>query len=279
MSTWIRLASLAVGLVAASVGAAVWRWRVVTTRALRRLGGRPSGPTPCFSPDAVHDLPEPVSRYFAFALPAGQPLPSRAEVEQEGELLMAGGKWKPFRAVNHITVRPPGFVWDATVSMAPLVPVRVRDSYLHGEGAMRGAVAALIPVVTEGGTPEMAAASLQRYLAEGAWMPSALLPGAGVTWAPIDDSSARATLEDHGITVYVDFRFAPTGEIVGTSTERYRSVDGAQVLTPWVGQFGDYGRLDGLMVPRTGQVGWAPSGKTLPYWRGRATAIRFGGSP
>jgi hypothetical protein len=163
--------------------------------------------------------------------------------------------------------------------MAPLVPVRVRDSYLQGEGAMRGAVAALIPVVGEGGTPEMAAASLQRYLAESAWMPSALLPGAGVTWTPIDNSSARATLEDRGIVVWVAFRFGPTGEIVGTSTERYRSLDGAQVLTPWVGQFGDYARLEGVMVPRTGEVGWAPGGKTIPYWRGRVRAIRFGGSP
>jgi hypothetical protein len=225
----------------------------------------------------VRQLPDPVRRYFAFALPEGHPFVRGARVEQEGELLMPGGDWRRFSAVSHVVVQPPGFVWDATIRMAGVVPVRIRDSYLQGEGAMRGRLAGLVPVAEAAGSPEMAAASLQRYLAEAPWVPTALLPNAGVAWTAIDDSSARATLTDHGTTVWVDFQFGAEGEIVGIRTDRYRALNGRQVLTPWVGRFWDYARVNGVMVPRSGEVAWAPAEGTMPYWRGRITAVLPGG--
>jgi hypothetical protein len=86
---------------------------------------------------------------------------------------------------------------------------------------------------------------------------------------PIDGESARASLTDCGLSVWVDFRFSARGEIVETATERYRDVAGKAVRTPWVGRFWDYERLDGMMVPRQGEVAWLlPEGR-FPYWRGR----------
>lgn len=98
---------------------------------------------------------------------------------------------------------------------------------------------------------------------------TALLPSAGVAWTPIDGESARASLTDCGLSVWVDFRFSARGEIVETATERYRDVDGKAARTPWVGRFWDYERLAGMMVPRQGEVAWLlPEGR-FPYWRGR----------
>jgi hypothetical protein len=288
MKRSIRIgAAVAGGVATSAVAAAVVGralWNRDTGRAVGRLGGGiPTGAGAIvsrFSRDELVGLPTPAARYFAFALTPGQPFVRRACLRQRGDFLMRAGRaWSPFSAVEHFAVEPPGFVWDAAIRMAPLIAVRVRDSYLDGEGAMHGKVAALVPVVDERGSPEIAAAALQRYLAEATWLPTALLPRAGVAWTAVDDNTARATLSDGGNSVWIDFRFGARGEIVGTSTQRYRSVDGKQVLTPWVGRFWDYERVQRMMVPRQGEVAWVVTEEPLPYWRGRITEFTYAFSP
>jgi len=153
--------------------------------------------------------------------------------------------------------------------MAPFLVARVRDSYRAGEGAVHGKLAGIVTLVDLHGTAETAASSLQRYLAEAVWLPTALLPRTDLVWTPVAADVARATLTDHSLSVWVDFRFSARGEIVEASTERYRDVGGRAVRTPWAGRFWDYERLDGMMVPRQGEVAWLlPEGR-YPYWRGR----------
>jgi len=231
-----------------------------------------------FSPEELSGLPDPVARYFAFALTPGQPLVRRARIRWEGEFrTRPNAKWSPFVAMQDFTVRPPGFVWDATMHMMPLVPVRVRDGYVAGEGVMLGKVAALFPVADQRGTAEMAAGALSRYLGEAVWMPTALLPSAGVSWTAMDDTTARATISDGPTTVSADFHFAPGGEIVGASMTRYRDVDGRGVPTPFEARIrGGYRRVSGMMIPVEGEVAWLlPEGR-FAYWRGRATHAKYG---
>ena len=196
-------------------------------------------------------------------------------MSRENQKLRLGG-YGPvsmFRATEVFTVSPPGFVWDARIRMAPLVGVHVRDSLLDGVGTMHGEVAALVPVVDQTGTPEMAAGTLLRYLAETPWLPTALLPEAGVHWTPIDPQTARATLEHGGTTVSMEVHFGAQGEIARITASRFRDVDGTAVLTPWEGRYFDYVVRDGMRVPGRAEVGWHLEDGWFPYWRG--TIERF----
>jgi hypothetical protein len=159
--------------------------------------------------------------------------------------------------------------------MMPVVPVLVRDSYVNGQGAMRAAAGGLIPFVNQKGTPEMAAASLQRFLAEAVWVPTALLPRDGLTWSAIDDTNAGVTVTDGATTVSMNVQFGRLGEIETVSAMRYRDVNGKPVLTPWVGQHRDYVRTDGMMIPTSGEVAWVLPERRLPYWRGRLISARY----
>ena len=222
-----------------------------------------------YDPLELTGLPEPVVRYFEFALSPGQAPIVHARFEQKGQFATKPGKWRPFRGVEHFTVMPPAFIWDASIRMAPLVPVRVLDSYADGVGSMNGRLASLVTVVNAGGDGRMAQAALQRYLAEAAWLPTALLPRSGVQWTPIDEHSARATIADGRVEASVDFHFAPHGEITSVYAERYRAVGDDQVLTPWEGRFTGYRRWNGMMIPAEAEVAWIlPEGRA-PYWRGR----------
>jgi hypothetical protein len=263
------------GAIATAVGGMAWNRE--TERMLAQLhGARESGGPSTYSPDELHGLPAPVARYFRFALTPGQPLIRSARIEHSGEF--RGGldaAWNPFRSVQHFAVGPPGFVWDARIHMAPLVEVRVRDSYIGGSAGMVAKLASLAPVMDQKGTPHLNSGALHRYLLESTWIPTALLPSQGVGWEPIGDRSARATLSDAPITLSMDVHFGEQGEIVRVEAQRMRDVDGTGVLTPFVAHVREYQRFDGMMVPVAGEVEWLLSEGRLAFWRGRITAARY----
>ena len=267
----IVMAGLAAGsVVAATIGARAWNR--TTARLLDRLADPAGG---VGEREPLQSLPSTVARYFTFALPSDRRPIERAHLRFTGTFAARPNAWAPFTAEQDVRPGPPGFVWDARVAMMPLVPVRVRDSYIGGEGAMRASIAAFVPIVDQHGTPEMAAASLQRFLAEAVWYPTALLPRKGLSWSAINDTSARVTLTDGSVTVSLDVSFGPHGEIETISAMRYRDVNGTPVLTRWVGHHADYTRIDEMMIPTSGEVAWVlPEGRT-PYWRGRLVAARF----
>ena len=276
---WLRVIVVVLVLLALGIGAALtfgaWRWRAATDSLIARLdGSRQPLASATFDEKELEGLPGPVARYFRAVLRPGQLPIVLARLEQEGQFRMseADDSWRPFSATEIFTARPPGFVWDARIHMAPGVNVAVRDSYLAGVGSMRGELFGLVPVVDAHDTREMAEGALQRYLAEAPWFPTALLPGNGVEWIAIDNASARATLTDGQNSVSIEFRFNGAGEIIGAYTpSRYREVKGSYEATPWEGRFTRYSQLGGMKIPTEGEVEWVLPGGRLPYWRGRVT--------
>jgi uncharacterized protein DUF6920 len=272
------LAILIVGL-GASLVYGEWRWRTTTAEVAYHLRtSRVSSAGAIYDEAEIAGLPAPVQRYFRRILRPGQLLPAGAHIIHEGQFRMgeAEDRWRPFVSTEVFSTRPPGFVWDARIRMAPGLAVNVRDSYLAGEGAMRGEALALVPVVNAHGVPELAAGALQRYLAEAVWCPPALLPSRGVEWTAIDDSTARATLKDGATTVSIEFRFNAEGEITSAFTPaRYREVKGRYEPTPWEGRFAKYEERSGLKIPLEAEVEWQLPGRRLPYWRGRITEAFF----
>jgi len=228
-----------------------------------------------FDPSRLAGLPAPVARYLTFALSPGQRLIARAHIRSSGTFAAKPNAWARFTADQEVRTAPPEFVWNARIAMLPLVPVHVRDRYVGGEGSMRAAVAGIVPMVNQHGTPELAAASLQRFLAEAVWYPTVLLPGNGLSWSAIDDRNARVTLTDGPTTVSLDVTFGAAGEIETISAMRYRDVKGTPILTPWVGHHRDYTRLSSMMIPTSGDVAWVPPTGPEPYWRGRLVAATF----
>jgi hypothetical protein len=179
--------------------------------------------------------------------------------------------------VEHFSARPPGFVWDAHIRMAPGVTVHVRDALVHGRGSMEARVLGVYPVVSVEGTAAITAAALQRYLAEAVWLPTALLPEEGVRWSSLDASSARATISAGDATVSVDFHFGADSLVDRIYTaSRERDVGGGRTVpTPWQGRFSQYELRGGYRIPLRGEVEWIMTDGPAPYWRGEITEVTF----
>lgn len=152
--------------------------------------------------------------------------------------------------------------------------VRVRDAFVGGDGTARVALFGAVPIAGAEPSPELNEAELQRYLAEAVWYPTALLPSAGVTWEPIDDRAARATLEHEGTTASLTFHFNGRDEVERVHTDRrYRRVDDGFEPTPWTGLWRGYEEHDGVRIPTEGEVVWHLPDGDLHAWHGRVSEI------
>lgn len=265
--------------VLATLGVADALWRSGTAAAVARMEASVPDAPAAFAAGTFDSLPAPVARYLRAVLREGAPLPRRAVVRHEGLFRAdsaSGGAWAPFRSVQHIAARAPGFVWDARIRMVPGLDVNVRDELAGGEAAMRARFAGLVPVVEVAGTPELAAGALHRWLGEAVWCPSALLPSEHLAWSAIDDSTARVTATAGAASVWLDVRFGPDSLVEFVSTpERMRDVGGRGVPTPWRATLSEWTWRDGARVPAFGVVEWQlPSGR-WSYWRGRLASAAY----
>jgi len=271
------------GFVGGGLGLAVRlasaRWNGQTSQLVQRLSHTPaaeSRKTVTFKD--FERLPAPVAKYFRWALKEGQPMIRSARIAQVGQFRArkADDGWNPFEAKQYLSTHPPGFVWDASIRMAPALNVRVRDAYVTRQGSMQAKILSLMPVVDQREMPELNAGALQRYLAEAVWFPTALLPSDSVKWSAMDDRRALATLSDRGNAVSLEFHFGDIGEITGVFTPgRYREVNGKYELTPWAGHFRSYEEREGMQIPVEGDVEWRLKDGSFPYWKGRIVEVTY----
>jgi len=224
------------------------------------------------------DLPDPVEKYFRLVLADGQPRIRLARFTQRGALRIReqSNKWSRFSASQVVSAGPPGFVWDARVSVAPLLHVGVRDSYVAGISAGVVSLLSALTVASESDRSELNSGALHRYLAEGVWYPTALLPSAGVEWSAIDSTRALATLTDSDVSVSLEFRFNEVGEVTGIyAVERWGRFGDTYELVPWEGRFANYTRRHGVLVPTTGEVGWHRAGGFWSFWKGELLDLDY----
>lgn len=251
------------------------RWRAAGDATVAAMdAAAPDRPAPSpYDPSQLAGVPAPARRFFAWALVPGQRHVARVSFAQQGDFAMRPDAWTHFTATQHVTVAPRATQWLARMRMAAVVPVLVRDSYLDGAGSLRATLLGWLPVADAHGTPQMASGALLRWLAEATWYPTALLPTAGAQWSPVDDSTARVTITDRGTTVALDVTFAPDGPITTVRADRWN--EDRRALRPWRGTFTDWRRVDGIMIPLRGEVGWGDGADYRAYWRGTLADVRY----
>jgi hypothetical protein len=279
LSVPARKRAIGVTILAAAVLAGrVWRQQTSTRRIEELRRSATLGRDRQVTTDDLEALPDPVRRYLSSVLPTDRSSVDTARIEQDGELRLgdASSPWKSFAATHHVTVDPPGFFWDASIRLAPFVSVDVHDLYRGGDGSARVSLFGVVPIDGATPSPELNEAELLRYLAEAVWYPTALVPGDGVTWDPIDDRTARATIEYGDVAASLEFSFNEDDEVTRVyAEERHRRVGDGFEPTPWSGYWEDYRTHNGIRIPTTGEVVWHLPGGDLNAWRGRVTQISY----
>jgi hypothetical protein len=227
-------------------------------------------------------LPAPVQRYFRAVLKDGQPIITAVTIDMAGTFNMSatGERWKPFTSRQRVTTRRPGFLWDASIAVAPGLRVRVADSYIAGLGLLHATIQGLVTMAEMHGEGEIARGEFMRWFAEVAWYPTALLPSQGVRWESVDAHSANATVMDGPLTLTLLFRFNDAGLIGSFRAEaRGGMVGDKMVMAPWEGIWSNYQAQGSVQVPFTGEVAWMRPEGRKPYFVGTITALTFEFAP
>ena len=241
-------------------------------REVARLFAQAGGPATdagvsVYQPEQLAELPAPVQRYFRRVLRPGQPYVRCARLRHDGQF-KAGldNAWVPITGEQYFRADVPGFVWVGTTAW-----FTASDRYVAGRGALTVWLLGALPIV-RGHGPIYDQGDLVRWLGESVWFPTSLLPGAGVSWAPIDDHSATLSLTDHGLTVACVVHFNSWGEIERCETHRYRDATHFDV---WVTRCAAYRVWHGVRIPTQAEAAWVIEGVEHPYARFRLREIEY----
>ncbi len=201
-----------------------------------------------FDPSMVADLPDPARRYFTFSIAPGTPIRTAIRLTMSGDLgrgTKAEHSYDPMQA-EQILSPPYGLVW------------KVQAGALGGsDGAMpdrswtRFWLFNLLPIVRVDG-PDHLRSAFGRVIAEAAiWVPASLLPSDSVTWEPVDDDTARATVRYGAFTQAVDITVDATGAPTAFLIQRWSNENPAKVFReqPFGGTASEFRLFDGYRLP------------------------------
>jgi len=214
-----------------------------------------------------------VRGYARRVLRSGADAAQTVRIEQVGEMVLKPGAGpRRFKAIEELAVDRVAFAWRARFPMLGPVSLRVTDSYNAGDGLLEVRLLGL-PLQRKRG-PELAHGEAFRYLAEIAWAPQAILANSELEWDELDERTVEVAARVGQTRIAVGLRFNEAGEIAETFADRPRA-EAENVVTPWIGRYGDYQWFDGTRVPTRGEVRWDLPEGPFTYWRGTITSLEL----
>ena len=271
----LLLIAIAIGATIVGVVAAMDRrmQRRIDAEVEALFADLPAGRPAAISEAELETLPAPVGRYLRLVVEPGRPAIRCTRLRQTGTMWLApGASPKPFTAVQYFSAEPPAFIWHARLSLLPRVWVSARDRYYRRSGNMLIKPLSTVTIGDESG-PGLTTASFIRFVAEAMWFPTAFARASYLHWEAIDDRSARALVDDGGVTASLVFHFDDDGHLARVeSPDRMReSADPGP--TPWYGEVWDYRTFDGVRVPTRARVSWVLESGEFTYWEARLTDL------
>jgi uncharacterized protein DUF6544 len=225
-----------------------------------------TAPAPALRADRLEALPAPVREYLRRALGDSPRSVQSVRFRHGGRFrTRLDGPWQEIRGEQYDTASPPGFIWWGRLSAAPGIWIDARDRGIDGKGNMRVSLDSSITLFNRVGK-ELDQGSMLRLLSDFVLLPSVLLDERHVSWKAVDDRHALATLRAPGISVSGTFEFGDDALARSFRADRYMDTgEGEARLLPWSGDYEDYRRVDGLLVPHHFIGYWHVDGQRIPY--------------
>jgi len=149
----------------------------------------------------IADLPMPVQKWLRHSGMIGKQDIHSVRLTQKALMKMKPDQkeWSHAEAEQYFTTHPPASIWTVRLQMMPFVEVVGRDKFQEGKGEMLIKILSLLPIVNSKNNDKTNMGTLQRYLGEIVWFPSAAT-SPYIVWEGIDDLSAKATMTYEGTT-------------------------------------------------------------------------------
>ncbi|NOX84696.1 MAG: hypothetical protein GXO86_01830 [Chlorobi bacterium] len=212
--------------------------------------------TPVIKEEQLDNLPSPVSGWLKSSGIVGKERINSVRLRQELEMKMKPGQkqWYSAVAEQYFSVNHPAFVWRVKMNIPPFIPITGRDRFAGGKGEMQIKAFGVLNVVNEKGE-KMDESTMQRFLAEIVWFPSAAL-SPHIQWEEIDPLSAKATMTYKGTTATGTFYFNRQGDFVRFSAMRYKENKPGSKRLEWIITVKEHSVINGIKIPVKLEVSW-----------------------
>ncbi|KJS06924.1 MAG: hypothetical protein VR77_03060 [Flavobacteriales bacterium BRH_c54] len=224
---------------------------------------------------ALFYLPPIVQKWLSNSGIIGKKFISNVHLVQELKLKMnlEQTSWNNGTAEQYFTIQPPAFNWNINTEMNSILSVVGRDKFEDGKGEMIIKLLSLIPVANAKNHEKVNQATLQRYLAEIVWFPSASL-SQYIKWEAIDDYSARATMEYKGTKGSGEFHFDKEGNFEKFVAMRYQDSNAIKP-TKWTVISTRTEERNGIKIPIECEASWEMENGKWTWLKLRITDIQY----
>lgn len=206
--------------------------------------------------EAISRLPIAVQKWLNNIKVIGKTQISNVYLTQELQLKLNPNQenWNTGKAEQYFTVNPPAFNWSINTKTNAILNVVGRDKFENGNGEMQIKLLSLIPVVDVKNNDKINQASLQRYLAEIIWFPTAVL-NKNITWEHINDNSAKATIKVNKTKGTGIFHFDNSGNFQMFTTLRYKDINDT-IPKLWTVTAIKTEEINGIKIPVECEASW-----------------------
>lgn len=231
---------------------------------------------PIVNEQMLSPLPTPVKRWLNHVGVIGKEEIQSAYYEQIGQMKLKPDQkaWSSAKIEQYVTVDAPGFLWKVDMKMNSFFNVAGRDKLQQGKALMTIKIGSLIPVVNIENNKKTNQSTMQRYLMELPWYPSAAL-SPYITWEEVDQNTAKATMNYQGITGIVTFYFDESGDVAKVSAMRYQDVNEDSKLVECIAEAKAYRDMDGIRIPVKMNVTWQMDEGPFTWYKLEVIKVKF----
>lgn len=233
-------------------------------------------PNEIITEEIIAALPDPVIRFFHYSGFIDQPMSGVTEILWADTKIKLGADqgWRNLETRQYNFTTTGSRLAYMNTRMAGVIPFEGRDKYHNGQGHMLGTLGRLIKIF-DNHSREVTLGGAVILLAEALLEPSIALQRY-ITWEPIDDLSASASLHHGDITVSGIFHFNEKGEFIRfeSSDRPYEVSSGAYEPKPFSIDLGEYHEVDGLKIAGRVFATWHLDEGDFTYWDGRIIGLR-----
>ncbi len=206
--------------------------------------------------DEIDHLPEPVKKWLNISGAVGRTKISSVFLRQKFlmKLKPKQKKWYRAEAQQVFTISNPAFIWKVHLKIAPFVAVLGRDKFTEGKGEMQMKLNGFINLGNKTGI-RMDEGTLQRYLGEIVWFPSASI-SPYIEWTGIDSRSAKAVMTWKETSGSGTFFFDEEGRFEKFIAQRYFGNTTNSKRTEWIITAQEHTQRNGVTIPSKLEAMW-----------------------
>lgn len=221
-------------------------------------------------------LPEPVQRYLNYTGFIEAPKSNMTEViwTKSKIRFSPNKKWMQLTTLQYVFSSSATRLAYMHARLAGLLPFEGRDRYHNGSGHMYGKLAKTIPIFNNR-SKEVALGGAVILLAESLLEPTIAFQHY-ITWQPIDENTAKATLRNDTLEISGRFYFNDWGEYIRFESDDrpYDLGKGKYETKPFSINLGEYREADGYKMANRVSATWHLEGGDFTYWNGRIAGLR-----